>query len=152
MENKAEILDATQKLTSIFFIPKKIKLLVILFLINLFAQKVIFKHIKKKHGQEMVTIVRSFQQQKMKYMKTVADIKFIKSCKTSNVIPTFGNVNLSTQYGSYKLKKRIARIIIDNELQCKHTEKKKVRKEILQLDKKLRLCLNIVIYHTYYTR
>ena len=148
MENKAEILDGTQKLTSIFFIPKKIKLLVILFLINLFAQKVIFKHIKKKHGQEMVTIVRSFQQQKMKYMKTVADIKFIKSCKTSNVIPTFGNVNLSTQYGSYKLKKRIARIIMENELQCKHTEKKKVRKEILQLDKKLRLSLNIVIYHT----
>ena len=124
MENKAEILDGTQKLTSIFFIPKKIKLLVILFLINLFAQKVIFKHIKKKHGQEMVTIVRSFQQQKMKYMKTVADIKFIKSCKTSNVIPTFGNVNLSTQYGSYKLKKRIARIIIENKLQRKHTETK----------------------------
>ena len=124
MENKAEILDGTQKLTSIFFIPKKIKLLVILFLINLFAQKVIFKHIKKKHGQEMVTIVRSFQQQKMKYMKTVADIKFIKSCKTSNVIPTFGNVNLSTQYGSYKLKKRIARIIIENKLHCKHTETK----------------------------
>ena len=100
----------------------------------------------------MVTIVRSFERLKTKYMKTVADIKFIKSCKIANAIPTFANVNLSTQYGSYKLKKRIARIIMENELQCKHTEKKKVRKEILQLDKKLRLCLNIVIYHTYYTR
>ena len=85
-------------------------------------------------------------------MKTVTDIKFIKSCKAANVTPTFANVNLSTQYCSYKLKKLIARIILENELQCKHTEKKKVRKEILQLDKKLRLCLNIVIYHTYYTR
>ena len=37
---------------------------------------------------------------------------------------------------------------MENELQCKNTEKKKVRKEILQLDKKLRLSLNIVIYHT----
>ena len=100
----------------------------------------------------MVTIVRSFERLKTKYMKTAADIKFIKSCKIANAIPTFANVNLSTQYGSYKLKKRIARIIMENELQCKHTEKKKVRKEILQLDKKLRLCLNIVIYHTYYTR
>ena len=33
---------------------------------------------------------------------------------------------------------------MENELQCEHIEKKKVRKEILQLDKKL----NIVIYHT----
>ena len=79
-------------------------------------------------------------------MKTVADIKFIKSCKTANV--TFANVNLSTQYGSYKLKKRIDRIIIENESQCKHTEKKKVSKEVLQLDKKLQLCFDIIIYHT----
>ena len=125
-----------------------IKVLVILFLIKLFARKDIFKHIKKKHGQNMVTIVRSFEQLKTKYMKTLANIKFIKLCETSNVIPTFANVNLSTQYGSYKLKKHIARIIMENELQCKHTEKKKVRKEILQLDKKLRLCLNIVTRHT----
>ena len=54
-------------------IPKMIKLLVILF--QLFAQKDIFKHIKKKHGQDMATIVRSFKQIKAKYMKTVLDIK-----------------------------------------------------------------------------
>ena len=81
-------------------------------------------------------------------MKTVADIKFIKSCKTANVIPTFADVNLSTQYGACKLKKGIPRIIMENVSQCKHTEKKKVRKEILELDKKLWLCLSIVIYHT----
>ena len=28
------------------------------------------------------------------YMKTVADIKFIKLCKISEVIPTFANVNI----------------------------------------------------------
>ena len=53
----------------------------------------------------MVTIVRSFEQLETEYMKTVANIKVLKSCKTLNVIPTFANVNLSTQYGSYKLKK-----------------------------------------------
>ena len=68
--------------------------------------------------------------------------------QNANVIPIFANANLSTRYGSYKLKKRIARIIMENELQCKHTEKKEIKKEILQLDKKLRFCLNIVIYHT----
>ena len=59
-----------------------IKLLVILFLIKLFARKDIFQHIKKKHGQDMATIVRSFEQLKTKYMNIVVDIKFIKSCKT----------------------------------------------------------------------
>ena len=76
-------------------------------------------------------------------MKTVEDIKFI---------PTFANVNLSTQCGSYKLKKHIARIIMENELQFKHKEKKNVYQEILQLDKKPRLCLNIVIIILYHTR
>ena len=37
---------------------------------------------------------------------------------------------------------------MENKLQYKHTEKKKIKKEILQLDKKLRFCLNIVTYHT----
>ena len=85
----------------------------------------------------MITIVWSFEQLKTKYMKTVADIKFIKSCKTADVIQTFANVNLWTQYGTCKLKKGIPRIIMENVSQCKHTEKKKVRKEILELDKKL---------------
>ena len=79
-------------------------------------------------------------------MKTVADIKFIKSMKPSKVITTFANVNLSTQYGGYKLKK-LARIIMENGLQCKHQERK-LKKETLQLQKKLRLRLNMVIYHT----
>ena len=37
---------------------------------------------------------------------------------------------------------------MENKILCKRKEKKKVKEEILQLDKKLRLCLNIVIYHT----
>ena len=62
-------------------------------------------------------------------------------------MPTFANVNLSTHYGSYNLKKRITRIIMENILQCKYQEKKKIKEEILLLDKKLRLCLNMVIKH-----
>ena len=37
---------------------------------------------------------------------------------------------------------------MENELQCKHKGKKNVKTEMLQLDKKLRLCLNIVVCHT----
>ena len=103
--------------------------------------------IEKKHGQNKVTMIRSFEKLKPKYMKTGAGVKFIKFCKTSNDISTFANVNLSSHYGSYKLKKHIARIITENKLQCKHQEKKKLKQEIVQLDKKLTLCLNMVIYH-----
>ena len=41
-ESKAEILDNKQQLACILFIPKMFKLLVILFLIKLFARKDIF--------------------------------------------------------------------------------------------------------------
>ena len=36
---------------------------------------------------------------------------------------------------------------MENELLCEHKENKKLNKEILQLDKRLRLSLNMVIYH-----
>ena len=53
-------------------------------------------------------------------MKAVAHIKLIKLCKTSNVILKFANLNVSTQYGSYKLKKLFAGIIIKNQLRLKY--------------------------------
>ena len=36
---------------------------------------------------------------------------------------------------------------MENGLQCKHQERK-LKNETLQLHKKLRLCMNMVIYHT----
>ena len=76
MEIKAKILDNKQELTSILFIPRMFKLVVILFLIKLFTRKNIFKYIKKKHLQDMVTIVRSFEQLKTKYIKTNGEMSY----------------------------------------------------------------------------
>ena len=45
-------------------------------------------------------------------------------------------------------KKRISEIIMESELLCRHKKKKKLKKKTLQLDKRLRLSLNMVIYHT----
>ena len=53
----------------------------ILFIIKLYAQHNISKHIKKKHGHDLIKVVRDFEQKKTKFEKLVADIAFIKLCK-----------------------------------------------------------------------
>ena len=49
-------------------------------------------------------------------MKVKADIKFIKSCKKDNLIPSFAKVNLTIKNGNGKLKLRIARIAMESEM------------------------------------
>ena len=52
------------------------KLLVLLFVIKLYARNNIFKRIKKKHGQDIISHVRSLENLKSKYMKvTVINFK-----------------------------------------------------------------------------
>ena len=48
MESKTEIVDNKQKLTSILFIPRIFKLLVMLFLIRLFGRRDILKNTRKR--------------------------------------------------------------------------------------------------------
>ena len=99
------------------------KLLVILFIIKLYARYYIFKFIKKKHGQNVITVIRTLEQMQTKYMKFNADIKFIRPCKKENLISTFVKVNVSIKSGSYKLKRKIARLVMNTELQNKHIQK-----------------------------
>ena len=84
-----------------------IELLVILFIIKLYARNNIFKH-AKKHGQDLIKVVRDFEQKKTKFEKLDADIAFIKLCKREQLIPTFAKVNVSIRNGIFKLN-RIAR-------------------------------------------
>ena len=97
-----------------------IKLLVILFIIKLYAQNNIFKHIKKKHGHDLIKVVRDFEQKKTKFKKLVADIAFIKLCKKEQLIIIFAKVNVSIRNGTYKLKRKIARLVMETELENKH--------------------------------
>ena len=57
------------------------KLLFILYIIKLHAQVNICKHIKRKHGQDVIRNVRLYEKLKTKYMKINADIKYMKACK-----------------------------------------------------------------------
>ena len=50
-----------------------LKLLVILFTIKLYVRINIYKHIGKKHGQDIIKIVRLFEKLKSKYGKFKAE-------------------------------------------------------------------------------
>ena len=124
-----------------------IKLLVILFIIKLYFQKNIFKYIKKKHRQDLIKVVRDFEQKKTKFEKLDADIAFIKLCKKEQLIPTFAKVNVSIRNGTYKLKTKIARLVMEMELQNKHREKRKLRKNIRSINVLLSTSLPVTVYN-----
>ena len=83
-------------------------------------------------------------------MKINAAIKFIKSCKKENLIPTFAKVNVSIKSGSYKLKRKIARLIMNTELQNKHIQKQKLKKEIKKICTELKRTVSLIILNTYF--
>ena len=97
----------------------------ILFTIKLCARNNIFKHITKKHGHDLIKVIRDFEQKETKFEKLVADIAFIKLCKKEHA-----KVSVSIRNGTYKLKRKIARLVMETELQNKHREKRKLRKDI----------------------
>ena len=107
------------------------KLLVILFVIKLYARNSVFKYIKRKHGQDIIAPVKSYESLKTKYMKAQSDITFIKSFKKESLTLTFVKVNLSIKNVNRKLKLRIARIVLESEMENKHHEKKKLRKDVI---------------------
>ena len=125
-----------------------IKLLVILFIIKLHARKNILKHIKKKHGQDLIKVVRDFEQKKTKFEKLDADITFIKlSKKKQQLIPTFAKVDASIRNDTYKLKRKIACLVMETELQNKHREKRKLRKNIRSINVLLSTSFSVIVYN-----
>ena len=111
------------------------------------ARNNIFKYIKKKHGHDLIKVVRDFKQKKTKFEKLVADIAFITLCKKPQLIPTFAKVNVSIRNGTYKLKRKIARLVMETELQNKHREKCKLRKDIGGINVLLSTSLSVIVYN-----
>ena len=121
-----------------------LKLLVILFVIKRFTRVNIYKHIGKKHGQDIIKIVRLHEKLKSKYVKLKADTDFIKYCKREAIIPTFPKV----KSGGYKLKKNIAKLVMDTELADKHQEMRKLRKQIRDVIIEVKSSFSLVLFHT----
>ena len=92
-------------------------------------------------------LVRSHELLMTKYMKVTADIKFIKLCKVEKIITTFAQVNLSIKSGGRKLKLRIARLVMESDIQSKHLESKKLKKELLLACIQLESVLGLFLYN-----
>ena len=123
-------------------------LLTILLTIKLFARIDIFKIVKRTYGQEIIIITRNLEDLISKHHKIKLDINFIKKCKQEDLIPTFATVHLAIKHGTIRLKKKIACIIMDAELQSKHTEKRKLKKKILEVTGRVRKKVTVIIYST----
>ena len=69
------------------------KLLVILFLLKLYASISIFKHIEMKYGQNEAKLARVMQKQRSRITKIQCDIKYSLSYKENSLIPLFARPN-----------------------------------------------------------
>ena len=118
------------------------KLLVSLFVIKLCAENDIFKYVKKKHGQD-ITVVQSLKKMQRKFLKVKADIKYIKTRKEEQLTSTFAKVNISLKNANFKLKQKIATLIMKTEMQNKHSRKRKLKKELKQMHNILKRSLNL---------
>ena len=74
------------------------------------------KILERSMGKRLITWLDHSKHIK-KYQKVVLDLAFIKICKKEELILTFAKLDLSVIHGSPKLKKRISRIIMENDMQ-----------------------------------
>ena len=65
--------------------------------------------------------------------------------KKEQLTPTFAKVKISLKNASFKLKWKIATLIMETEVQNKHLEKRKLIKELKQIRNILKRNLNLVI-------
>ena len=52
----------------------------------------------------------------------------MKTCKKEDLIPTFTKANVAIKNGTQKLKMKIARVVMETEIQNKHDQKRKIKK------------------------
>ena len=77
--------------------------------------------------------------------KLITDIVCIKSCKKEDLIPTFAKVNLANKIAGYKLKKKVVKPVMVTELQDKHYQILKIRKELRSIAISLKSLLDLIL-------
>ena len=91
------------------------KLLVLLFILKLYAQISTFKYIKEKYGQEMIKLAREIEKQHVKIAKIKCDTKFMLYCKKNNLAPIFTRPKFSIRVSNY-LQNKISCQILETEI------------------------------------
>ena len=126
-------------------LPWKLESIIFKLLKSTLCRNDIFKRIKKKHGQDVNTVIKSLEKLKTKYGEVVADIKYIKTCKKKRSIPTFAKVNISKTITTHKLRRKISLLVMNTELENKHSEKRRLKKDIKKICIELQRNLSLII-------
>ena len=113
----------------------------------MYAQINVYKHIKKKHGQDIIKNVHICKKLKTKYMKINVDIKYIKSCKKEELTRCFANINLALKSGTARHRKKVAKLVMEAELKNKYIERKKISKELRSISVNLRTALGLILFN-----
>ena len=93
----------------------------------------------------MNTVIKLLEKLKTKYGEVVADIKYIKTCKKERSIPTFAKVNISKTITTHKLRRKISLLVMNTELENKHSEKRRLKKDIKKICIELQRNLSLII-------
>ena len=135
------------------------KLLIVLFVIELYTRINIFRLIRGKHRQEVLKHIRSLEENKSNLMKIEADeenksslmkieadISFIKACKAEQLIPTFAKVKLSIKSTNRKVQYKMTRLVMEAELKDKSHSKKKLKSIIRRLTFDLKRKVSFILF------
>ena len=121
------------------------KLLVILFLIRLYARIT-----EEKYGCIGIKVAKSIEIYCTKLSKIKCGIDFLLTCKRNNLTPTFPRTKLAVKV-SFQLRNKISPQIIEAELNNKHQKKKillnKIKKRQDELKSRVGYVTYVVFYH-----
>ena len=102
------------------------KLLVILFLLKLYARINVFRHIEEKYGQKEIKLARVIQKQRTRITKIECDMKYLLLSKRNNLTPFFARPKFSIRI-SYYIRNKTGRQILETEINNKHRKKRTLK-------------------------
>ena len=123
------------------------RLLVLNFLIKLYALRNIFEFISEKYGQAATKLARKIEKNRTKLKKIRCDIRFLTTCKRNKLIPTFAKPKIAIKINR-SIENKIASTIIETEIRNKQKKQNRLVKELLHDTKELKLLIGYVSYCT----
>ena len=121
-------------------------LLVLGFLIKIYACKPLFTYIREKHGLQTLRQCRVFEKLIIRYEKSLHDLRFLLACKKEGLVPKFARPKLSIA-ACAKIRKGIANIIIKTELKNKHRTRNELREQIRTLCHTIRDATSFLMFN-----
>ena len=121
------------------------KLLVLLFILKLYAGINIFKLLEEKYGRNTIKLARLITKHRSKLSKLKCDIDYLLQCKRHDLIPTFARPKIAIQISNY-LRNKISKQILEAELTNKHRKKKMLLRQINTNQNELKDRIGFIFY------